>query len=141
MFALLVMLGLVKVGGAGAPNGTEGVFLRLPRGEKISLLIADTSFERMSGLSNRSRLSSNEGMLFIFPRADYHGIWMNEMNFPIDIIWFDEFMKIVDIKRGITPDTFPTVFYPVGVAKYILETQAGFAERHTLKIGDTVSRI
>lgn len=141
VFVLFVVFGLANIGGRGAPRGGDGFFLQVSRGEKLSLQIADTSFERMRGLSNRSRLSLNEGMLFIFPRSDYHGIWMKDMRFPIDIIWLDRIMTIVDLKENITPDTFPTVFYPQKVAKHVLEVNAGFAAKHALKIGDTLSRI
>lgn len=141
IFVLLIVLGLAKSGGAVMPQVTTESFLQISQRDKISLLVADTSFERMRGLSNRRRLSVDEGMFFIFPSDDYHGIWMKEMRFPIDIIWIDGDMRVVDIKQNIAPETFPAIFYPREKARYVLEVNAGFSVLHNLKRGDLLRRI
>ena len=34
------------------------------------------------------------------------------MNFPIDMIWIDENMKVIYIKKDATPESYPTTYGP-----------------------------
>lgn len=102
----------------------------------VNLEIADTLEKRIQGLSGRDRLNNNHGLLFVFEKPDFYGIWMKEMKFAIDIIWLDENLSVVDFKKSITPETFPEVFYPVSPALYVLELNAGFLDENPVKIGD-----
>lgn len=101
--------------------------------------IADTPALREQGLSGKISLPEDQGMYFIFDRPGFYPFWMKEMNFPIDIIWIGENMSVVDITVGAAPDSFPKTFAPTTPARYVLEVNAGFAERRGIKIGDQVS--
>ncbi len=96
---------------------------------------AVTSEQRTRGLSFRSGLVKNTGMLFVFTSDDRYGFWMKDMRFSIDIIWLDASYKIVDMKEWVTPATYPTVFYPSAPARYVLEVPAGFVQEHGLSVG------
>ncbi len=98
--------------------------------------IADTSEKRIAGLSGRDTLRDNEGMILFFDFSDFHSIWMKDMLFPIDVVWFNEEWKVVDIEKEIRPDSFPMGFYPRDPARYILEMNAGSIERIGISIGD-----
>ena len=100
--------------------------------------IADTPTLRERGLSGRKLLLDDQGMYFIFDHPDVYPFWMKEMNFPIDIIWIGEHMSVVDITKSASPSSFPQTFVSSVSALYVLEVQAGFAERHGIKIGDQV---
>lgn len=102
----------------------------------VTLEIVDDEAGRLRGLSGLISIPQNHGMLFIFENADYHGIWMKDMNFPIDIIWLNEFSEVVHIEKKVTPDTFPKVFESSKPAKYVLEFNAGFVSRNSIKLGD-----
>jgi uncharacterized protein len=104
----------------------------------IFVEIADTDEKRIKGLSGRKELARNSGMLFIFPKRDLHGIWMKDMNFSIDIIWFNEFGEIVHIVENATPESYPKTFTPPKKSQYVLEVRAGFVKREGLKLGDKV---
>ncbi|MBF8280449.1 MAG: hypothetical protein HW383_222 [Candidatus Magasanikbacteria bacterium] len=108
-------------------------------GETVILQIADTSVKRQKGLSGRSLLPANRGMIFIFGEKRQHAFWMKDMNFPIDILWLDE-RKIVDIAPIVPPakagDLNPPRYYPRLPADVVIELPAGFAAEHQLKIGD-----
>lgn len=97
--------------------------------------IAQTPKDRARGLSYRPDLKSNVGMLFIFPTNDYWSFWMKEMNFPLDLIWFDEQLKIVDLKENLAPNTFPTSFKPNAKARYVLEINARLIKKYNFQIG------
>lgn len=110
-------------------------------GETLKLEIADTEGLRVQGLSGRKALGVNEGMLFDFSEDGYHQFWMKDMKFPIDIIWFDAGNRIVDVKERATPESYPEVFTPHTLARYVLEVPAGFFENHHLKMGNILEII
>src|SRR3989304_6446445 len=64
-------------------------------GTTINVEIAQTEAEREQGLSGHKPLADDEGMLFIFDKPGYHGFWMKDMLFSIDIIWISADKKIV----------------------------------------------
>lgn len=105
----------------------------------LKIVIADTPKERGKGLSGKDDLESKEGLFFIFDKDDYHGIWMKDMNFAIDIIWLDSTMQIVDFKEKVHPSTFPEVFEPNKKARYVLEVPAGFFLKNHLKLYDEMT--
>lgn len=104
----------------------------------LNVDIAKTPGQRARGLSGRPPLGANEGMLFVHDTSDYHSIWMKDMNFPIDILWLNEYFTVVDIRRDVSPQTYPEKFVPDYPAKYVLEVQAGFAVANNIKIGDVL---
>ena len=105
----------------------------------IKALVADTEAERVQGLSGRNGLNESEGMLFVFDVPNKYGIWMKNMNFPIDIVWADG-GKIISIEKSVSPTSYPKVFYPTTSARFVLELPAGFCDTHDLKVGDSFSQ-
>ncbi|MDO8659608.1 MAG: DUF192 domain-containing protein [Candidatus Parcubacteria bacterium] len=107
-------------------------------GQNIQVELALTGGEQEQGLSGRQGLNNNEGMLFVFDRPDKYSFWMKDMNFPIDIIWINENMKVVYIKENALPNSYPETYESNENAKYILEVVSGFSEKNNFKIGDKV---
>ncbi|HEY4480168.1 MAG TPA: DUF192 domain-containing protein [Candidatus Paceibacterota bacterium] len=103
----------------------------------LNLEIADMGEERVRGLSGRESLPANTGLLFVFEKEEKHGIWMKDMNFPIDIAWLDKNKQIIHIEHNVSPDTYPKIFTSNAPALYILEVNASFFEKSNIKIGDT----
>ena len=101
--------------------------------------IADTPEKRIKGLSGRESLDEDAGLLFVYGEPGIYRIWMKDMNFPIDVIWFDQDYLVADMSRNIQPDSFPKIFKPLKPAKYILEVNAGFADKNGIKIGDDLT--
>jgi uncharacterized protein len=105
-------------------------------------LLADLSItyeQILLGLSNKSSIKENEGMLFVLNPSSRRGFWMKDMKFPIDVIWLNENKEIVHIKKSLEPCvTNCPVYYPDRESKYVLETVAGFADKQNLKVGDKV---
>ncbi|MBI5817298.1 MAG: DUF192 domain-containing protein [Candidatus Yonathbacteria bacterium] len=104
----------------------------------INVDIVDTPALQERGLSGKNALLDNQGMFFIFDHSGIYPFWMKEMNFPIDIIWIDEHMSVADITKNVLPSSFPQTFASRVPIRYVLEVQAGFAERHGVNIGDQV---
>ncbi len=100
--------------------------------------IAHTAAELTKGLSGRTRLGEKEGMLFIFDRDGRPGIWMKDMNFPLDIIWLDSQKHVVYLVRTARPESYPAVFTPPTDARYVLEVPTGSVTRWGVNMGDPV---
>jgi uncharacterized membrane protein (UPF0127 family) len=94
-------------------------------GQVIEVELADDSIERTRGLSGRDSLKEGTGLLFVFDEPGQYGFWMKDMNFPIDILWFNEEKQLVGATKDISPDTFPETFYPEEQILYALETNVG----------------
>lgn len=107
-------------------------------GQEIEVELALTTEKQSEGLSGRSELLENSGMLFVFDKPGKYNFWMKDMNFAINIIWISEDMKVVYIKKDATPLSYPEIFSPDVDAKYVLEVVSGFSEKNNLKVGDSV---
>lgn len=115
--------------------------LSLPSGKvlRVELMVRDE--DRQMGLMFRPSLPVEQGLLFVFERLDFHGIWMKNCRFPIDIVWLDENRKVVDVKEAVPPcagDPCPS-YGPLRRAAYVLEINAGQARREKVTIGSTLS--
>lgn len=102
----------------------------------VEMALDDTSRQR--GLSGRASLAEGHGMLFVFEEEGDWGIWMKDMNFPIDIIWATKDGTIVTIEKNVEPNTYPKSFYPAQPALYVLEVPAGFADKYGIAEGQQI---
>ncbi|MGI8833206.1 MAG: DUF192 domain-containing protein [Nitrososphaeraceae archaeon] len=90
------------------------------------------------GLSVKGQLNDNDAMLFVFEQSDIHSFWMQDMKFPIDIIWVDSSVEVVYIKENMHPCISAIIcllYTPNTDSQYVLETVAGFTQRHDLHVG------
>lgn len=83
-------------------------------------------------------------MLFIFESENRLRFWMREMEFALDMVWIGAKCKVVDISEnvphpepGTSLDNLPR-YSPESPAMYVLEINAGEAERLGLGAGDPV---
>ncbi len=121
------------------PLRAENKALRI-KGITVDVEFAGTPQERARGLMFRKSLSDKSGMLFLFDKEDKHSFWMKNMNFPLDIIWISKDRKIVDIMKGVSPCGDSCVSLTPGQeAQYVLEVNAGFADKYLIAPGDEVS--
>lgn len=101
----------------------------------ITVRVAETPKERQQGLSGTPPLGPNDGMLFIFQRPGADGIWMKDMNYPIDIVWLDNDKLVIHQVEGVSPDTYPKVFYSPTPANYVVELPSGYLAAHHVMTG------
>jgi hypothetical protein len=135
IFLVIISLGTILF--LGTFNETE--FSKVILGEKtLNLEVISSNEDRIKGLSNRDSLPKDKAMLFIFPKEDFHGIWMKEMNFPIDILWLDKDFVIVDMKNDVRPESFPGIFRPQTKSLYVLEINVGLSEKEGIEIGQSL---
>jgi uncharacterized protein len=105
----------------------------------LSVEIASTTQEVEIGLSNRTELEKNSGMLFVFEKEGNHGFWMKDMKFNVDMIWIDKNKKIIYMESNVEPQTYPKIFGSDVTSLFVLETPAGFLLGNNIKIGDSVA--
>lgn len=86
----------------------------------------------------RKELSPDQGMFFVFEREGVYPFWMKNTLIPLDIIWLDKNLKIVFIKEGAQPCQTKDcpLFTPSQPAAFVLEINAGLAQKMGLKAGD-----
>lgn len=119
------------------PTSMKSVDLHAPKGV-IHAEIADTDALREQGLSDRSSLPADSGMLFVFDTPGQYGFWMKDMDFPLDMVWINADKTVAGVTKDLSPSTYPSVFMPPGPISYVLEINAGSAERFGLISGAIV---
>ncbi|MFQ5800599.1 MAG: DUF192 domain-containing protein [Candidatus Hydrothermarchaeales archaeon] len=109
-------------------------------GVVVQVEVAQTPAQLETGLMYREGLKDYSGMLFIFESEARHRFWMKNMNFPIDIIWMDSNLDIVDITREAAPCSKEPcqIYSPAVSARYMLEVPAGFSQENGIKIGERI---
>lgn len=108
-------------------------------GQEIKVDLALTPAEQEQGLSGRTSLAENSGMLFVFDAPGQYNFWMKDMKFAIDMIWLSSDMKVIYIKSDAKPELYPETYGPNvvdGSARYVLEVPDGFSDKNNLKVGD-----
>ena len=101
-------------------------------------VIADTSVKRAIGLMFRERLEKGTCMLFVFGSPGYHGIWMHNMRFPLDVLWLDRNGIVVDKRENLEPCESMLEcpqHQPKGPASYIIELNAGEIGKKKIRAG------
>jgi uncharacterized membrane protein (UPF0127 family) len=137
----LALAGLALGLAAAAAVATPAVVpLTLPSGKVLQAEVMVSDEDRSMGLMFRPSLPLDRGMIFVFEASDFHGIWMKNCRFPIDIVWLDEERKVVHVAESVPPckaDPCP-VYTPLRRASYVIELNAGQARREKAVLGATV---
>ena len=102
---------------------------------RLDIEIADNEYETATGLMYRSSMEPEQGMLFIFDDVAMRSFYMKNTEFPLDIIFLDAENRIVSFQKNAQPynETGLSSLVP---AKYVLEINAGLADKWSLEVGD-----
>ena len=131
---------------AGPP---EVAFVRLGA-ESFTLELALDAETRMRGLSGRSAISRNAGMLFVQPRLAPMAMVMRDCPVPIDVAFLDADGRVVAVRemaveppraRGEAPFAYEArlPLYESGApARFAIETAGGRLRALGLTVGDRV---
>lgn len=102
---------------------------------KLDIEIADTAYDTETGLMYRDSMEENQGMLFVFPSMQLRSFYMKNTRIPLDIIYLNAEKNIVSFQENAKPLDESSLPSQVP-AKYVLEVNAGLAEKWLLEIGD-----
>jgi len=119
-------------------NSSPHIFIN---GKQLNVEIVKTPGARELGLSGRTSLREDTGMLFVFETDAPWGIWMKDMKFPIDILWIDRDGTVLHVEKNATPESYPNIFISPEPARYVLEVNAGFAEKNWIENGFVVTNL
>jgi len=100
--------------------------------------IVASAAARAQGLSGRTSVPPGYGMLFVFDQKDRYGFWMKDMLVSIDMIWLADDGTILAIEKNVSPETYPTPFYPPQPVRLVLETRPGEAEIQGWEVGTKI---
>ncbi|MAI19206.1 MAG: hypothetical protein CBC71_09880 [Rhodobacteraceae bacterium TMED111] len=94
----------------------------------IEAVVADEPGERAVGLMNRTELSKNAGMLFVYDKPSAPKFWMKNTLIPLDIIFLDKSGKIIKIFEQV-PRLSENKITAGNNVSFVLEINAGLIEQ------------
>ncbi len=105
----------------------------------LDVQVAETDAQKTRGLMFQKQLPYDQGMIFVFNNEQIVPIWMLNMQFPLDIIWFDAEGNVVHIEKNVSPCKSPLETATCTVenggaknAKYVLEVTTGFVDKFNI---------
>ncbi len=104
----------------------------------LQVQIADSEPRRIRGLMFQDQLPYDQGMIFVFEKPGLYSLWMLNMQFSLDMIWFDQDGKIVHIEKDVPPCktvveiTACQSIVPDKEAVYVLEVTSGFIDQNNI---------
>lgn len=119
--------------------------LQVGRG-RLAIEIANNDSMRVQGLSGRTSLGWNEGMLFVFPEAERRAFWMIDCHFDIDIAYIAPDGTIRDILTMQIEPGVPArdlARYPSSTRDilYALEVNRGWFSAHGVRPGQRIEGV
>jgi uncharacterized protein len=105
----------------------------------ISAEVANSPQTRANGLMMRTQMATNEGMLFVFERADPQCFWMRNTLLPLSIAFLDEEGTILNI-ADMQPKSDDS-HCSAKPAKYALEMNQGWFKAKGIAAGAKIAGI
>lgn len=100
--------------------------------------VAQEDSKRQLGLMYRDRIGENQGILFVFEDDEPRSFWMKNTVLPLDMIFVNGRNEIVTIHKNTTPYSEQS-YASTKPAKYVVEVNAGFSDRHKISVGDRIA--
>lgn len=110
------------------------ISIKAPSGD-INTSVATSSDDQELGLGGRESMPKKDGMIFAFPDSASRGFWMQDMLFPIDMVWVREDKTVAGVTSNIATSTYPEIFLPPEPVMYVLELNAGSAKDFGIATG------
>lgn len=147
-----VLIGIIGV--LTIPADTKLAEVNFPRGtikidnKMLDVQIAETDAQKVRGLMFQNQLPEDQGMIFVNSEEQVVPIWMLNMQFPLDVIWFDADGNVIHIAKNVPPckSALETATCTVQnadgkKAKYVLEVDAGFTDKYHIIEGSKMQII
>jgi uncharacterized protein len=143
-----VIIAAVIIGAVGVftiPKESELAETNFTRGTvkldnvTLDVQVAETDAQQTRGLMFQNELPYDQGMIFVVNQEQVIPIWMLNMQFPLDVIWFDSNGNVVHIATNVQPcksalETATCTSDNGGgkMAKYVLEVTSGFVAKFNI---------
>lgn len=117
------------------PVDAEPIVFETTNGQvKFEIEVADEPAERSQGLMHRTDLPQNRGMLFVNEGERRISMWMANTPAPLDMVFINGQGKVVALEKETTPFS-PATIAPDVPARYVLELNAGIADKNAIEVG------
>ena len=103
---------------------------------RIEAEVAADQANRMQGLMNRRSMAANHGMLFVFPDAERHCMWMRNTYLPLSVAFLDQRGQILNIE-DMQPQS-ETSHCAAGPARFALEMNQGWFAAKGIRAGQAI---
>ena len=136
---LFLLLATLLSNSSSWASGTSITFLG-DGGKKLCSFrveLAVTPEQQEKGLMFRKSLRKNTGMLFVFDSDQLRFFWMKNTYIPLDLVFITSKLEVASIFRRAKPfdeTTIPSTL----PARYVLEINAGEADRCKIEVGSKV---
>jgi uncharacterized membrane protein (UPF0127 family) len=104
----------------------------------IDIEIADDDNKREVGMMGRPVMEEHQGMLFLLGEEQMASFWMKNCILPLDMIFINKIGEIVTICKNTTPFSEQT-YSATAMTLFVLEVNAGFADKYGIKEGDRIN--
>lgn len=100
--------------------------------------VADSDIDRQRWLMFRDeKLNPDSGMLLIYDKPDLYSMWLINIKYPLDLLWFDQMGHIVYSVKNAQPcsnilDQTTCSYKNTTPAKFIFAASSGFIQRNNV---------
>jgi uncharacterized protein len=100
--------------------------------------VADSNIDRQRWLMFRDeKLNPNSGMLLIYDKPDLYSMWLINIRYPLDLLWFDKLGHVVYAVKNAQPctnilDQSSCSYKNISPAKFIFAASSGFIQRNNI---------
>jgi uncharacterized protein len=115
--------------------------------EVITVEVAETAAEKQRWMTFRQdRLQLDTAMLIKHDVLDLHEIWMLNIEYNLDLIWFDEGGYAVYMIKDVSPcdnvvETVSCTYKTTKRALYVMAATSGFIDSHGVTVGSKMTII
>jgi uncharacterized membrane protein (UPF0127 family) len=130
----------VKNAPAGFPVGTVRI-----NHDIINVEVAKSSAEKERWLMFRhEKMPFNSAMILVFDKPDLYSMWLLNIGYNLDLIWFDENGNVVYMVKDVPPckstfDMADCTYKNTKPAKYVIAATSGFIDKHRVNTDSMMS--
>lgn len=107
----------------------------------FDLEVARSPNARSRGLMFREIMQEQSGMIFIFDEPKILSFYMKNTYIPLDIIFVDEDLKIINIHKNTTPLNSEILYKSTKPAIIVVELNANITEKYSISEGSQIQFI
>ena len=113
----------------------------------ITVEVAQTAAEQQRWLTFRQdTLPLDTAMLIKYDKPDLYEVWTLNIEYNLDLIWFDENGNAVYMKKNVPPcsnlvETVSCTYKTTAPALYVVAASPGFIDAHGITVGSKMTII
>jgi len=140
---LIIVITIVILAGFILKTKPGSINSKLTIGNKVTIAVtlADTNQKRTQGYSNHPQVGYDEGLLFVFDKADLYPFWMKDMLFDLDFIFIRDNRVVYLLKNIKAPvNNQGEIEYAMSQEPFdqLLEVRSGFIDKYKINLQDSV---